>query len=62
MIALSVMVASAPLSTTLVAIWNAMPFVLPSANGLPPSVSATTSPVARIVAVSIAATDSAPPP
>ena len=58
-ITLLVTVASAPLSTTLVAIWKAMPFVLPSANGLPPSVSATTLPVARIVAVSSAATVSA---
>ncbi len=38
-----------------------MPLDLPSANGLPPLASATTSPVARIVAVSSAPTASGPP-
>ena len=59
-IALPAIVALAPLSITLAATWKAMPFVLPSANGLPPSVSATTSPVACSVAVSIASTARAP--
>ena len=59
---LSVTVALAPLSITLVAIWNAMPLLSFSlANGLPPCASATELPVARIVAVSSASTETAPP-
>ena len=58
--ALEATVATAPLRTTLVVIWKAMPLDWPSANGLPPLASATTSPVARIVAVWSAPTLSAP--
>ena len=58
---LSVTVASAPLRIAFVAIWNAMPFEAPSAKRLPPLAVAIESPLARIVAVSSAVAENAPP-
>ena len=59
--ALLVTVAVAPLKITFVAIWNAIPFESFSSNGLPPLAVATELPIARIVAVSSALTEKAPP-
>ena len=59
-ITLSVTVARAPLSITLVAIWNDMPLLSFSSKRLPPFAWATESPLARIVAVSSAVTATSP--